>query len=60
MAVQEREVNTVLAVEVPHGVVDPGADDGNRGLIITILLEPHLLAPLKQLQEIEHGKGFAS
>ena len=60
MAMQECEVNTMLAVEVPHSIVDAGADDGDCGLVITILFKPHLAAPLKKLQEVKHWQRLAS
>ena len=59
VAVEEAQVDAMLAVEVPHGGVDASPDDGARGLVVSELLELHLVAA-QQLQKIQHGNRFSA
>ena len=41
---QEGQVDSMLPLEMAHGGVDPRADDRARGLVVSELLELHLVS----------------
>ena len=57
VTVQERQVDAMLPIKVPHGIVLAGLDDFDGRLIVSAKLHRER-APGKELQEVQHGNGL--
>ena len=60
VTMKEREVDTMLASEVPHGGVYSGTDDCASRLVVTVLLEWEFVASHKELEQVQSRDTLAS